>query len=582
MHARVVKHQLALRHAEESRALLERLRPHFRHFHELLAAHERAILLAVSDDIFRERFVQPRNLAQQGRRRGVDVHADGVDAVLHHALEGFAQPFLRHIVLILPYANGLGIDLNQLRQGILEPPRDGYRRTQVDVVLRELLRGELARRIDGRARLVDDHIAHALCAGDELHGHLLRFTGGGSVADCNMLHRVFLHKRFQLFNCLLLLPFAEGRIDHRRVEHLTRIADHGNLAAIAITRIEPHRHVPLDRRLHQKGFEVEREVMYCALVGKIGQRIARFALHAGEDQTVIRVLCRGINKFARVVVCLDGGALHCIEREFPIQIQIDLEEPFLLPAVDRENLVALELCHRLIKLIIEPIDRVLFLGGDGADLCVFRDRIAQFLADAGILGDRLRDDIGRARERLLHGIHSLFRVDKRASEHLQRRQFPPLREDLRRERLQSFFLCDGCARTPLLFIGTIQILQYGEGLRLVNLTVELLRELVLGGDGLLYLLPPLGEISEIGEPLKKVPEGGVIHRSMHLLAIARDERDGISLVNQIDNVFHVCFALVKFPCEKLNLCLHVCSLFLCATPHKKAVASRAAQIAPTI
>ena len=42
-------------------------------------------------------------------------------------------------MLVLAHADGLGIDLHQLRQGVLEPPGNGHRRAQIYVVLRELL-----------------------------------------------------------------------------------------------------------------------------------------------------------------------------------------------------------------------------------------------------------------------------------------------------------------------------------------------------------------------------------------------------------------------------------------------------------
>ncbi|MPN14970.1 hypothetical protein SDC9_162299 [bioreactor metagenome] len=57
MHARVVKHEFALRHAQKARALFERLRPHLRHLHELLAATKRAVFLAIDHDVLRERLV---------------------------------------------------------------------------------------------------------------------------------------------------------------------------------------------------------------------------------------------------------------------------------------------------------------------------------------------------------------------------------------------------------------------------------------------------------------------------------------------------------------------------------------------
>ena len=56
---------------------------------------------------------------------GVQIHAYIVDAVLHHAAQSFIQPLFGHVVLILPHADGLGIDFYQLRQRVLKPAGDG-------------------------------------------------------------------------------------------------------------------------------------------------------------------------------------------------------------------------------------------------------------------------------------------------------------------------------------------------------------------------------------------------------------------------------------------------------------------------
>lgn len=49
---------------------------------------------------------------------------DRVDRVLHHRRERPRQLRLAHVVLVLPDADRLGVDLDQFRQGILEAPGD--------------------------------------------------------------------------------------------------------------------------------------------------------------------------------------------------------------------------------------------------------------------------------------------------------------------------------------------------------------------------------------------------------------------------------------------------------------------------
>ena len=111
-----------------------------------------------------------------------------------HAVQGGIQPGGRHIVLVLPDTDGLGVDLHQLRQRVLEPPGDGHRRPEVHVVLGELLRRQRACGVHGGPRLGDDHVADVgsgiVDLPDQLHRHLLRLPAGGAVADGDVLHMV--------------------------------------------------------------------------------------------------------------------------------------------------------------------------------------------------------------------------------------------------------------------------------------------------------------------------------------------------------------------------------------------------------
>src|SRR5690606_11486319 len=90
---------------------------------------------------------------------GVDVHADGVHAVFHHRVQAAGQFHLADIVLVLPYADGFGVDLHQLRQWILQAAGDGNGAADGDIEVREFLRGQFGGGVDRRAGLVDDDAA---------------------------------------------------------------------------------------------------------------------------------------------------------------------------------------------------------------------------------------------------------------------------------------------------------------------------------------------------------------------------------------------------------------------------------------
>ena len=120
-----------------------------------------AYMKCLFDDVFGGGAIQARHPAQQAGGGGIHVHAHGVDAILHHAAQRLIQPLLGHIVLVLPHANGLGVDLHQLRQRVLHPAGDGHGTAEVYVILRELLRRQLAGGVHGGPGLADHHIADA-------------------------------------------------------------------------------------------------------------------------------------------------------------------------------------------------------------------------------------------------------------------------------------------------------------------------------------------------------------------------------------------------------------------------------------
>ena len=80
-----------VRDAQEAGAELKGLVPQPRHRPQGGAVGEGAALLAVADDVLRQGAAQARDLGQEGHRGGIQVHADGVDAVLHHRLQGPGQ-----------------------------------------------------------------------------------------------------------------------------------------------------------------------------------------------------------------------------------------------------------------------------------------------------------------------------------------------------------------------------------------------------------------------------------------------------------------------------------------------------------
>ena len=372
MHGGVVEDVLALGDTQEAGTLLEGLRPELRYLLELLAVPEGAVFFPEGDDVFGRGGGEAGDTAQQGRRGGVDVHADGVDAVFHHRVQRGLQLLFGHIVLVLADADGLRLNLDQLGQGILETAGDGDRGAQVHVKLGEFLRTEGACGVHRGAGLGDDHVAEVGAAlvllADELDGHLLGLAAGGAVADGDVLHAVLADQGGQLLDGLVLLPLAVGGIDDGGVQNPAGPVDHGDLAAHAVPGVEAHGDLALDGRLHQEGTKVQGKLADGAFTGRRRELGADLALERREEQAVIGVKRRSADKLHRPGSGHDHGAIDRAHGGVVVQLDRNPQHLFLLPAVDGKNLVPLQAGEILGKVVIELIDRILLGGGLGMEL----------------------------------------------------------------------------------------------------------------------------------------------------------------------------------------------------------------------
>ena len=61
---------------------------------------------------------QPGNVRQQLDAGLVEIHPHAVDATDHHIVERLLEGRRVNVVLVLADADGLGVDLDQLRQGV--------------------------------------------------------------------------------------------------------------------------------------------------------------------------------------------------------------------------------------------------------------------------------------------------------------------------------------------------------------------------------------------------------------------------------------------------------------------------------
>ena len=367
-------------------------------------------------------------------------------------------------MLILPDANGLGVDLYQLGQRILQAAGNGYSGTQIDIKFGKFFGGQLAGGVDRCAGFVDHHIADSAAhPADQFNCHLFRLPAGSAVADGQMLHAVLVHQSGEFGNTLLFLACAVGGVDHGGIQYLAGAVHHSHFAAHAVTGVQSHSDLALDGGLHQQRLEIEGEVMDGTLVCGFGKMIADLALQRGLDQAVVCVVGGSPDK-GYSGAAGNGGAAHGDMGGFAVQFHADLQNAFPLTAVDGQDLVSLRAANGGLEVVVQAIDGVLrfFLGSFGYQHTPAQKQITQLFAYIGIVGDHLCDDVVGPLQSSIHAVHTLFGINIVFSGNFGVYSGAGGEQQLG-QRLQSLFLCDGSSGAALLFIGAVQILYLGQG-----------------------------------------------------------------------------------------------------------------------
>ncbi len=287
MHRTCVQGLFPARHPQEPRRLFERLRTQPRHLQQFPPARERPVGVPVRHNGLGQPRTHPRHPRQQRGRRGVQVHPNRVHRIFDHRLQRLAQPVLIHVMLILPDADRLRLDLHQLRQRILQPPRNADRAAQAHVQPGKLLRRQFARRIDRRPRLGHDHL-HRLFPRqnrEDIRHHLLRLPARRAVADGDQLHPMLPDQPRQRHLCPPQIVLRLERIDGVGLHHLAGRINHRDLHPGPDAGVEAHRRLPTRRSRQKQILQVPRKdadrlgLGALAHLGRQVQRQARAQLH---------------------------------------------------------------------------------------------------------------------------------------------------------------------------------------------------------------------------------------------------------------------------------------------------------------
>ncbi|KCB33957.1 hypothetical protein L543_2294 [Bordetella hinzii L60] len=566
---RGVQRVFAAGDAQKAGRLFEGLVAEARHLAQGLARGEGAIFVAPADDVLGQRAVQARDTCQQGGRGGVDVHAHGVDAVLDHGVQRAGQLALVDVMLVLAHADGLGVDLDQLGQRILQAAGDGHRAAQGHVQVGEFKRGHLGGGVD-RGAGFGHHDAGERKFGELAHhvGHqLFAFARGRAVADGDELDLVLGAQRGQRVDGALAVHARFEGVDGGGVHHLAGAVDDGDLAARADARIQAQHGLGAGWRGQQQILEIGGEDPDGLGFGVFAQAPEEFALEGREqldapgpaaDLAQPARARRGIQR-EQVVAQLQkaGDARHAgvgrLGLEFFLQAHAQFQHALLAAAHERQHAVRGQGAQGLVE--IEPVAEIGSLGFLAVDHLGVQqargpDVFAHIGQQVGVLGKAFGQDVARAVQRGLGVVDPRFGIEILRGQ--RRRVAGRVGQDGVGQRLQAGFARDLGARAALGFVGGVEVFQALLGVGAGNFLLQFGGQLALLMDGVQDGQAALFELAQIGQADFKRAQGAVIQAAGGFLAVARDEGHGGAIVQQFHGRGHLAGSHRQFGGELLD------------------------------
>ena len=570
MHACHIQRILSAPDPQESGTLLVSLRPQARNLQKLLSVRKCTVLIPPRNNGAGSLFRDPRDIFQQGIGCRIQIDTDLVDAALDNALQLLAQLLLVTVMLILADSDGLRVDLDQLCQRILQAARNRSCTSLPYIKLREFLRRQFAGGIDGSACLIDNHILHLLRnLRKDLRNDLLRFTRCCPVSAGNERNMILIDqpldgplRSFDLCRC-----GRSRRIDDCGIQNLSGAVHNRKLAACTKRRIPSENNLSRDRRLHQQLTQIFAEYINRPVFRSLGQRTSQFPLDGRRDQSPISIRtgllqCLNVRHlvFGRSSLMCMVPAFRPDDKRFNgtnhllfVDTHGNPQDLFFLSPVQRKNPVARDLRCRFLIVEILRIYRIRLihiLPDFRYDHAQRKGLLPDLSTDLSTVGDTLSDDILCSLQRSARILYFLFRIHKvRGSD--QYRNLHLLLQDLLCQRLQSAFPCNGRPRSSFRTIWKIQILQRRLRCSLFNLFFQFRCQLPLLFDRSKDDASSLLEGSQIAKPLIQAAQLFIIQATMRFLSVPGNERDGVSLVDQLHDCLHLPGFYLQFRCDCL-------------------------------
>ena len=537
MHARGVERVRAARDAHEARRVEIGLRPQLGHLLELPAVGERAVGLAVRHDVLGDRRRDAGDVPQQARARGVHVDAHAVDHVLDHVAQRAAELALVEVVLVLANADGLGRDLDQFRQRVLQAAAQAHRAARGHVEVGVFLARQLGGRVHRCARLVHDGVAQLGCGlGDERRHNLLGLAARRAVAHHDGVDAVLAREAQQLALGSRDIASRGRGVQDGVVEELAVLVQHGDLAARPVTGVERDHAGTTDGTLLQQALGVLGEDLDGVLLRAHGEVHAQLALERGCHEALVSVGDGSVELPRERPATTRVPALQALGRGLTVHAHAHAQLALTLTAIDGEDTVVGDGPGRLGELVIGLV-RGLLVRIDG--LRLDGGRLMRVLAQVrrvlGILRHELRHDVARAGERRLRRGEAALGVDVARGRRERTLPLHGLHENEVRERLEAGVTRLRRAGGPLLAERLVEVLNALERGRLLDALAELVRELALAVDHRDDVGLALLEVAQVGQAVVKRTQRDVIHTARGLLAVAGDEGDRRALIDEGDD-----------------------------------------------
>ena len=323
------------------------------------------------------------------------------------------------------------------------------------------------------------------------------------------------------------------------VEELARLVEHRDLAARAVARVERDD----ARAAHRAGGEQPLEVLGKDLDGihlradsKAG---AQLALKRGCHEALVAVGDGSVEDRGEGSLAARPAAPEARHGRLHVHPHAHAELLLPLAAVDGQDAVVGNLARRLGEVVVGLVGGLLArVHRNGDDVGRALGEGSQVGHVLRVLRHRLGHDVGRPGERLLRrvepGLGGLGRHKGRGRLERAALLGRDLHDDHVGERLQPRLAGLLGAGHALLAVGLVEVLDALELGGRANLRLELGGELALGVDENDDILLALLEVAQVGKAVVERAQGDVVHAARRLLAVARDEGDGVPLVDEVD------------------------------------------------